>query len=110
MYYRVVHSVNCSNIYLQNIREYKQLCQVIPELFLSYDGHIVLLHPERGKEPDGKVDDLNSTEDGEASEEAHRSPNEAKLSLQGHLLVLFNLVKGRRVKEDLNEVDLSLLR
>ena len=74
--------------------EYKLLFQVIPELFLVCSGHVRVLHPERGKEPDGVVDNLDPTEDGEASEEAHRSPNETKLSLQGHLFVLFHLVVG----------------
>ena len=74
--------------------EYKLLSQVIPELFLVCSGHVRVLHPERGKEPDGVVDNLNPTEDGEASEEAHRSSNEAKLGLQSHLLVLFNSVVG----------------
>ena len=82
---------------------------MIPELFPCNSGHIGLLHSERGKEPNGKVDDLNSTEDGEASEEAHRSPNEAKLSLQGHLLVLLHQVIRRCVKEDFNKVDVRFI-
>ena len=45
-------------------------------------------------EPKKVVDDLDPAEDGEASEETHRSSNETKLGLQGHLLVLFNLVIG----------------
>ena len=65
-------------------------------------------HPECGKELDGKVDDLDRIEDGEASEKAHGSTNEAELSLQGHLLVLLHFVIRRRVKEDLNEVYLIL--
>ena len=85
--------------------EYKLLCQMIPELILDCGSQLAVPHPERGKEPDGVVDDLDPTEDGEASEETHRSPDEAKLGLQGHLLVLFNLVIGRGVKVDLNEVD-----
>ena len=56
--------------------------------------------------PEKIVDDLDPAEDGEASEETHRSPNETKLGLQGHLLVLFNLVVGGSVKVDLDEVDI----
>ena len=37
------------------------------------------------KELDSKVDDLDATEDGEASEESHCASNEAKLGNQGHL-------------------------
>ena len=74
--------------------EYKLLCQMILEPILDCGSHLGALHPEGGKEPDGVVDDLDPTEDGEASEETHRPPDEAKLGLQGHLLVLFNLVIG----------------
>ena len=74
--------------------EYKLLCQMIPELILDCGSQVRVPHPERGEEPDGVVDDLDPTEDGEASEETHRPPDEAKLGLQGHLLVLFNLVIG----------------
>ena len=81
------------NIYQQILREYKLLCQVIPDLFLYCVSHITN-HPERGEELDGVVDDLDPTEDGEASEETHRSSDEAKLGFQGHLLVLFHLVVG----------------
>ena len=72
--------------------EYQSFCQMIPELILDCGSQLAVLHPERDKEPDGVVDDLDPTEDGEASEETHRSPNETELSLQGHLFVLFNLV------------------
>ena len=37
------------------------------------------------KELDSKVDNLDATEDGEASEESHCASNEAKLGNQGHL-------------------------
>ena len=90
--------------------EYKLLCQMIPELILDCGSHVGVLHPQWGKEPDGVVDDLDPTEDGEASEETHRSPNETKLGLQGHLLVLFHFVIGWCVKENLNKVDLIFFR
>ena len=90
--------------------EYKLLYQMIPELILDCGNQVRVPHPERGEEPDGVVDDLDPTEDGEASEETHRPPDEAELSLQGHLLVLFHLVIGRGVKEDLNKVDLIFFR
>ena len=47
-----------------------------------------------------KEDDLNSADDGEACEESHGATNETQLSLRLDLLVPFNVVKGRRVKED----------
>ena len=81
---------------------------MIPDLFLYCVNH-VSHHPERGKELDGVVDDLDPTEDGEASEETHHSSNEAELGFQGHLLVLFHLVVGWYVEEDLNKVDLCLI-
>ena len=40
---------------------------------------------KEGKEPQNKVDDLDPTEDGEASEETHCAPNQCQLSLCGHL-------------------------
>ena len=67
---------------------------MILELFLGSSCHFSVPQSERSKEPDGIVDDLDPTEDGEASEEAHRSSYEAKLGLQSHLLVLFHLVVG----------------
>ena len=82
---------------------------MIPELFLGCSSQISLPHPERGKELDGVVDDLDPTEDGEASEETHRSSDEAKLGFQGHLLVLFHFVIGGCVNEDLNEVQFSFV-
>ena len=96
------------NIYQEILRVYKLLCQLIPDLFLYCLNHISH-HPERGKELDGVVDDLDPAEDGEASEETHRSSDEAKLGFQGHLLVLFHLVVGGGVKEDLDEVDISFI-
>ena len=89
--------------------EYKLLCQMIPELILDCGSQVRVPHPERGEELDGVEDDLDSTEDGEASEETHRSSNETNLGFQGHLLVLFHLVVGGSVKEDLNEVHVSLV-
>ena len=97
------------DIYQQILRGYKLPFQVIPELIPRCSNHINFVHPEWGKEPDGIVDDLDPTEDGEASEETHRSSDEAKLGFQGHLLVLFHFVVGGDVKEDLDEVDLGFI-
>ena len=94
------------NIYQQILRDYNSLCQVIPDLFLYCVNHISH-RLERGKEPDGVVDNLDPTEDGEASEETHRSSDEAKLGFQGHLLVLFHFIIGGDVKEDLDEAQLT---
>ena len=56
------------------------------------------------KRPDEKEDDLNSTDDGEASEESHGASNETQLGLRLNLLVSLDVVKGGRVKVDLNQL------
>ena len=53
---------------------------------------------------DGKVDNLNSTKDGEAGEEPHGAANEAKLGLKGHLHILLYLVIGGSVEVDLDQL------
>ena len=53
------------------------------------------------EEFDGKVDDLNPTEDGKASEESHGAADEAELGLQSHLHILLYLVIGGCVKVNL---------
>ena len=54
--------------------------------------------------PEEKEDNLDSTNDGEASEETHGASNETQLGLRLDLLVSLNVVKGRRVKVDLNQL------
>ena len=54
-------------------------------------------------------DDLNTTEDGKASEEAEGASNDSKLILQAVLDISFNLVVSRRVKVDVKDVQLSIL-
>ena len=56
------------------------------------------------KRPDEKEDDLNPTDDGEASEESHGASNETQLGLRLDLLVSLNVVKGGRVKEDMHRL------
>ena len=56
------------------------------------------------KEPENEIYDLDSTEDGESSEEPHGASDQAELGLQSDLLVLLNLVVGGRVKVDLDQV------
>ena len=53
-------------------------------------------------------DDLNTTKDGEASEEAQGAPKEPKLILQAVLHISFDLVVGRRIKEDVKDVQLTI--
>ena len=53
-------------------------------------------------QPEEKKDDLNSTDDRKPTEESHGAPNETQLGLGLDLLVSLNVVKGRRVKVDLN--------
>ena len=65
---------------------------------------LIFLSDNSCKELDGKVDDLNTTEDRKASEEPHGAADEAELSLQGHLHIPPYLVIGGRVKIDLNQL------
>ena len=52
-----------------------------------------------------KEDDLNPTDDGEASEESHGASNETQLGLRLDLLVSLDVVKGGRVKVDLHQLE-----
>ena len=54
--------------------------------------------------PEQKEDDLNTTDDGEPSEETHGASNETQLGLRLDLLVSLDVVKGRRVKVDLHQL------
>ena len=47
--------------------------------------------PKREEESDGIVDDLDPTEDGEASEETHCPSNQTQLGLSCHLCIIFNI-------------------
>ena len=51
-----------------------------------------------------KEDDLDATDDGKPSEETHCASNETQLGLRLDLFVSLNVVKGRRVKVDLNQL------
>ena len=52
-----------------------------------------------------KEEDFDPTYDGEASEEPHGASNETQLGLHLDLLVSLNVVEGRRVKVDLNQLE-----
>ena len=54
--------------------------------------------------PEDEKDDLNTTDDGEPSEEPHGASNETQLGLHLDLLVSLDVVEGRRVKVDLNQM------
>ena len=56
-------------------------------------------------QPEEKEDYLNSTDDGEASEESHGASNETQLGLCLDLLVSLDVVEGGRVEVDLNQLD-----
>ena len=58
---------------------------------------------------DGKVDDFNSTDDGEASEETHGASDGADLSFKVSFLIPLDLVEGSRVKEDLHKLKCWIL-
>ena len=51
-----------------------------------------------------KEDNLNPANDGEPREESHRASNETQLGLHLDLLVSLDVVEGRRVKVDLNQL------
>ena len=54
--------------------------------------------------PEEKEDYLDATDDGETSEKTHGASNETQLGLRLDLLVSLDVVKGRRVKVDLNQM------
>ena len=58
---------------------------------------------------DGVVDDLHTTEDGEAGEEPHGAPDEAELGLQRHLHIPLYLVKGGSIKKYLEQLQRSVV-
>ena len=59
---------------------------------------------QRRKEFGDIVENLNTTEKRESSEESHGASDQAKLGFQGDLGVPLNLVVGRRVKVDVEDV------
>ena len=79
-------------------------CQTILRLVASCQNNIILGDSERPDEFDQKEDNLDATDDGESSEEPHGASDEAELCIELDLLVAFYLVKGCRVKVDLNQV------
>ena len=52
--------------------------------------------------PEEKKDNLNPTDDGEASQESHGASNETQLGLRLDLLVSLDVVKGGRGKVDIH--------
>ena len=57
---------------------------------------------------DGKEDDLNPTDDGEPSEQAHSPPNSGQLGFHVRLFILGDQIKGGGVKDYLHKVKLCL--
>ena len=57
-------------------------------------------------EPYHEVDNLHTTEHGNATEEPQGATNEADLGLQGHPDVLLYLVVGGRAELDLHQMQL----
>ena len=58
--------------------------------------------------PENKEEDLNSADDGEPGEEPHGASDETQLGLRLDLLVSLDVVKGRRVKVDLHQMNSRL--
>ena len=80
-------------------------CQMIFELVPCCQNNITLGNSERADEFDQKEDNLDATDDGESSEEPHGASDETKLCVKLNLLVAFYLVKGCRVKVDLDQMN-----
>ena len=57
-----------------------------------------------GDQLEQKEDDLDTADDGEPSEEPHGASDETQLGLRLDLLVSLDVIEGRRVKVDLNQV------
>ena len=66
--------------------------------FLNIQGN----HPEKSFRQ--KVDDLDTADDWESCEKSHRASDETQLCFHFHFLVPLDVVKGRSVKEDLNNL------
>ena len=58
----------------------------------------------RREECEEKEDDLNTTDDGESCEKSHGASNQTYLGIKLDLLVFLYLVKGCRVKIDLDKL------
>ena len=60
---------------------------------------------ERYKDLEQEEDDLDTTDDGESCEKSHGASNQTYLGIKLDLLVFLYLVKGCRVKIDLDKHD-----
>ena len=60
--------------------------------------------PEGTNQPEEKEDNLDPADDGEPREEPHSASDETQLGLRLDLLVSLDVVEGRRVKVDLNQL------
>ena len=78
---------------------------MILKLFLCCCNNISFVDPKRFDEFDQKEDNLDAADNRESSEETHGASDETKLCIKLDLLVSFYLVKGCRVKVDLNQVN-----
>ena len=57
------------------------------------------------QQPEQEEDDLNPTDDGEATEKPQGASNHAQLGIELHLLVSLDVVEGRRVNVDLHKLE-----
>ena len=55
--------------------------------------------------PEDEKNDLNATDDGKARKKSHGATNETQLGLRLDLLVPLDVVKGGRVKIDLDQLE-----
>ena len=95
--------VNLSNVKVSYYKGKEELKHEEEDLYnIESSVKLWLLSPKLPQELDDKVDDLNTTEDGESGKKPHGASNETQGSLQGHLHVFLNLVVGGSAKVDLN--------
>ena len=95
--------VNLSNVKVSYYKGKEELKNEEEDLYnIESSVKLWLLSPKLPQELDDKVDDLNTTEDGESGKKPHGASNETQGGLQGHLHVFLNLVVGGSAKVDLN--------
>ena len=85
-----------------------QIYLVFVKHFHCWRQNITLRNLNRSDQLEKKKDDLNAADDGESRQQSHGSSNKTQLSLSLDLLVLLDVVKGRSVKVDLNQLQSGL--
>ena len=91
---------NCSPVHPERADQpEKKECSLHIPMLIKYD------HCDPTQiSPEEKEDDLDATDDGESSEEPHGASDETQLGLHLDLLVSLDVVEGRCVKIDVDQV------